>query len=128
MPCTSSSWTTTSPSPPSSARNFFAASIAVSLDAVLVSDWGSPSRMTSQPSTSSRTTIRFDMSGFYPTRPVKNSENGLLRVPAEDLLERGDHLALRGAGPRRVEEARHEVFAVGRRGGLQLGERRFDCG
>src|SRR5215211_3638068 len=118
--------TCTSSSPPSSARNFLAASMAVSLLAVLVSDWGSPSRMTSQPSTSSLTTIRFDMSGFYPADASENSENGLLGVPAEHFLQRGDHLALGGAGAGRVEEVGHQVLAVpgGRR--LELGERPLD--
>src|SRR5215211_9222542 len=125
MPCTSSSWTTTSPSPPSSARNLLAASMALSLVAVLVSDWGSSSRTTSQPSTSSRRTMRFGMSSGYPTGM---SENWLLRVAAEDLLEGGDHLALGGSGPGRFEKVRHEVLPVRRGRGLQRGEGALDGG
>src|SRR4051812_45189688 len=123
MPWTSSSWATTSPSPPPSSRNFLAASMASSLLGVFVSDWGSPSRITSHPSTSSRTTIRFDMSDRYPG---STSENGLLGVVTEHFLKRGDHLTLRGAGARRVEEMRHQVLAVARRGRLQLCQRALD--
>src|SRR5215217_2284421 len=61
-----------------------------------------------------------------PAPSATSLEDGCLGVGAEDRLQGLDDLALAGVYARAVEEVRHEVVVVARRGLLELGEGGLD--
>ena len=112
--CTSPGSTTTG-SPPSWLTRSSSARIRAAVSAEARSGWfdsatPSSSRITSQPSTSLRTTFSAMRIGYPAPRAENGSELGVLGVRAEDRLHCRDELAFGDAHPGRLDQPRHQVL------------------